>query len=104
MTGSLASVHPELIPEWSEKNLPLTPDKVISLSSSIPIMAKLRLKHLKTVQPLKSISNLPAALTQQKKMKEMLSSVMKTASVRQRICRMVYIPFIRPPAGKVVSL
>ena len=23
MTGSLASVHPELIPEWSEKNLPL---------------------------------------------------------------------------------
>ena len=27
MTGSLASVHPELIPEWSEKNLPLTPDK-----------------------------------------------------------------------------
>lgn len=21
MTGSLASVHPELIPEWSEKNL-----------------------------------------------------------------------------------
>ena len=26
MTGSLASVHPELIPEWSEKNLPLTPD------------------------------------------------------------------------------
>lgn len=29
MTGSLASVHPELIPEWSEKNLPLTPDIVI---------------------------------------------------------------------------
>lgn len=28
MTGSLASVHPELIPEWSEKNLPLTPDKI----------------------------------------------------------------------------
>ena len=27
MTGSLASVHPELIPEWSEKNLPLTPDR-----------------------------------------------------------------------------
>ena len=50
------------------------------------------------------ISNLSAALTQQKKMKEMLSSVMKTASVRQRICRMVYIPFIRPPVGKVVSL
>lgn len=29
MTGSLASVHPELIPEWSEKNLPLTPDMAI---------------------------------------------------------------------------
>ena len=28
MTGSLASVHPALIPEWSEKNLPLTPDKI----------------------------------------------------------------------------
>ena len=28
MTGSLASVHPELISEWSEKNLPLTPDKI----------------------------------------------------------------------------
>ncbi len=28
MTGSLASVHPELIPEWSERNLPLTPDKI----------------------------------------------------------------------------
>ena len=28
MTGSLASVHPELIPEWSEKNLPLTPDNL----------------------------------------------------------------------------
>ena len=30
MTGSLASVHPELIPEWSERNLPLTPDMLIS--------------------------------------------------------------------------
>lgn len=26
MSNSLASVHPELISEWSEKNLPLTPD------------------------------------------------------------------------------
>ena len=26
--NSLASVHPELIPEWSERNLPLTPDKI----------------------------------------------------------------------------
>ncbi len=28
MSSSLASVHPELISEWSEKNLPLTPDKI----------------------------------------------------------------------------
>jgi len=26
MSNSLAAVHPELIAEWSEKNLPLTPD------------------------------------------------------------------------------
>lgn len=28
MSNSLASVHPELISEWSKKNLPLTPDKI----------------------------------------------------------------------------
>ncbi len=28
MNNSLASVHPELIPEWSDRNLPLTPDKI----------------------------------------------------------------------------
>ena len=28
MSNSLASVHPELISEWSAKNLPLTPDKI----------------------------------------------------------------------------
>jgi hypothetical protein len=26
MNNSLAEVHPELVSEWSEKNLPLTPD------------------------------------------------------------------------------
>lgn len=26
MSNSLAEVHPELVSEWSEKNLPLTPD------------------------------------------------------------------------------
>ena len=31
MSNSLASVHPELISEWSEKNLPLTPDKITSV-------------------------------------------------------------------------
>ena len=28
MSNSLSAVHPELITEWSEKNLPLTPDNV----------------------------------------------------------------------------
>ena len=29
MSNSLVAVHPELVAEWSEKNLPLTPDNVI---------------------------------------------------------------------------
>ena len=28
MSNSLATVHPELVAEWSEKNLPLTPDSI----------------------------------------------------------------------------
>ena len=28
MNNSLAEVHPELVTEWSEKNLPLTPDDI----------------------------------------------------------------------------
>ena len=28
MNNSLAEVHPELVFEWSEKNLPLTPDDI----------------------------------------------------------------------------
>ena len=28
MNNSLAEVHPELVLEWSEKNLPLTPDDI----------------------------------------------------------------------------
>ena len=28
MNNSLAEVHPELITEWTEKNLPLTPDDI----------------------------------------------------------------------------
>ena len=28
MSNSLSAVHPELVAEWSEKNLPLTPDSV----------------------------------------------------------------------------
>ena len=33
MNNSLAEVHPELITEWSEKNLPLTPDDITFGSS-----------------------------------------------------------------------
>lgn len=28
MSNLLSEVHPELIGEWSDKNLPLTPDKI----------------------------------------------------------------------------
>ena len=28
MNNSLAEVHPELVSEWSEKNLPLTPNDI----------------------------------------------------------------------------
>ena len=28
MSNSLSAVHPELIVEWSDRNLPLTPDSV----------------------------------------------------------------------------
>ena len=28
MSNSLSAVHPELVVEWSEKNLPLTPDSI----------------------------------------------------------------------------
>ena len=47
MTGSLASVHPELIPEWSEKNLPLTPDK-ITFGSNKRVWWKLPFKTTET--------------------------------------------------------
>ena len=32
MNNSLAEVHPELISEWSEKNLPFTPDDITFVS------------------------------------------------------------------------
>ncbi len=31
MNNSLAKVHPELVSEWSEKNLPFTPDILLSV-------------------------------------------------------------------------
>ena len=35
MNNSLAEVRPELVPEWSEKNLPLKPDEITFGSNSI---------------------------------------------------------------------
>ena len=35
MNNSLAEVHPELITEWSEKNLPLTPDGITFGSNKV---------------------------------------------------------------------
>ena len=35
MNNSLAEVRPELVPEWSEKNLPLKPDTVYWSSDNI---------------------------------------------------------------------
>lgn len=29
MSNNLAAMRPELVREWSEKNLPLTPDKIV---------------------------------------------------------------------------
>lgn len=35
MSNSLAVMHPELVREWSEKNFPLTPDKITYGSNKI---------------------------------------------------------------------
>ena len=50
MSNSLAAVHPELIVEWSDRNLPLTPDSVTfgsnkceGMAGSKRILLKIRL-------------------------------------------------------------
>ena len=35
MNNSLAEVHPELVFEWSEKNLPLTPDDITFMVNTL---------------------------------------------------------------------
>lgn len=35
MNNSFAAAHPELVCEWSEKNLPLMPDKITYGSNKI---------------------------------------------------------------------
>ena len=44
MSNSLAAVHPELVAEWSEKNLPLTPDS-ITFGSNKKVWWKCSLGH-----------------------------------------------------------
>ena len=44
MNNSLAAVHPELVAEWSEKNLPLTPDS-ITFGSNKKVWWKCSLGH-----------------------------------------------------------
>ena len=53
MSNSLAAMHPELVREWSDKNLPLTPDK-ITYGSNVCICSAFELflsscKYLKTI-------------------------------------------------------
>ena len=35
MSNLLSEVHPELVSEWSNKNLPLTPDKITYGSNKV---------------------------------------------------------------------
>ena len=35
MSNLLSEVHPELVSGWSEKNLPLTPDKITYSSNKV---------------------------------------------------------------------
>ena len=41
MNNSLAEVRPELVPEWSEKNLPLKPDEITFGSNKKPFEKRL---------------------------------------------------------------
>ena len=42
MSNILSEVHPELIAEWSDKNLPLTPDRITYGSRPIKLYILLR--------------------------------------------------------------
>ena len=46
MNNSLAEVHPELVSEWSEKNLPLTPDD-ITFGSNKKVVLVYNYRHKK---------------------------------------------------------
>ena len=35
MSNLLSEVHPELVAEWSERNLPLTPDKITCVGEAV---------------------------------------------------------------------
>ena len=38
MNNRLAEVHPEIVSEWSEKNLPLTPDDITCPLNCAPML------------------------------------------------------------------
>lgn len=42
MSNLLSEVHPELVAEWSEKNLPLTPDKITYGSNKVPVYGAMK--------------------------------------------------------------
>ena len=65
MNNSLAEVHPELITEWSEKNLPLTPDDITFGSNKkvwwkVACVGVSQLVKMKSFKSIQFLSNLPA--------------------------------------------
>ena len=56
MNNSLAEVHPELITEWSEKNLPLTPDDITFQRLIIYIRFFIRFYRLLSMMTLSEIT------------------------------------------------
>ncbi len=55
MNNSLAEVHPELVLEWSEKNLPLTPEDITFQRLIIYIRFFIRFYRLLSMMTLSEI-------------------------------------------------
>ena len=64
MSNSLAEVHPELVSEWSEKNLPLTPDD-ITFGSNKKVWWKAQISY--TLSTLKNLLSSTNYICRQKK-------------------------------------
>lgn len=61
MSNSLAAVHPELVAEWSEKNLPLTPDS-ITFGSNKKVWWNILMERLDWVRQVKTLESLTRVL------------------------------------------